>query len=130
MGENSWFFKEREGGLSRKIQDGITTNIFFGQNVMLSVAEVAPNTISTVHSHPEEQWGYLLEGECVRIQGGDEVAMTKGDFWRTPSNTPHGVRTGAVGATIMDIFSPPRKAYTEPGEGYAATEHSKGGSKG
>lgn len=119
----SWYFKEMEGGLPRKLQDGITTNIFFGQNIMLSIAEIAPNTISTIHSHPEEQWGYLLEGECIRMQDGEEVAMKQGDFWYTPGNTPHGVRTGKNHAVIMDIFSPPRGAYTKPGEGLAATTY-------
>ncbi|HWP42374.1 MAG TPA: cupin domain-containing protein [Blastocatellia bacterium] len=118
-----WYFKSEQDGLARKLQDGITTRIFFGENVMLSVAEIAPHTVSTIHSHPEEQWGYLLEGECIRVQGGEEVAMKKGDFWYTPPDTPHGVRTGEQGAKIMDIFSPPRKVYTKPGEGLGATEY-------
>jgi unsaturated pyranuronate lyase len=120
-----WYFKSEQDGLARKLQDGITTRIFFGENIMLSVADIAPQTVSIVHSHPEEQWGYLLEGECIRIQRGEEVAMKTGDFWHTPPNTPHGVRTGERGARIMDIFSPPRKAYTKPGEGLAATEYPK-----
>lgn len=123
--EEKWYFKSLKEGLSRKLEDGISTHIFFGKNVMLSVAEIAPNTTSTVHSHPEEQWGYLLKGDCIRIQGGEEVSMKEGDFWHTPPDTPHGVRTGPLGATIMDIFSPPRGAYTKPGEGLAAKEHVK-----
>jgi quercetin dioxygenase-like cupin family protein len=123
MDNHKWYFKSRKDGLVRKLQEGITTHIFFSQNIMLSLAEIAPHTTSTIHSHPEEQWGYLLDGECVRIQDGEEVHMQKGDFWHTPPNTPHGVRTGERGALIMDIFSPPRKAYTKPGEGLAATEH-------
>lgn len=122
--QSKWYFRSTDNGLVRKLQDGVTTRIFFGDNLMLSLAEIAPNTISTIHSHPEEQWGYLLAGECVRIQNGEEVAMKQGDFWHTPPNSPHGVRTGELGATIMDIFSPPRKAYKEPGEGLAAVEHS------
>lgn len=120
-----WYFKSREEGLARKLQDGVSTHIFFGEHVMLSVAEIAPDTTSTIHSHPEEQWGVLLEGEIVRVQGGQEVPMKTGDFWHTPGNTPHGVRTGGRGAIVLDIFSPPRKAYTEPGEGLAAEVHSK-----
>ena len=123
--EGKWYFKSKEDGLARKLQEGVTTHIFFGENIMLSLAEIAPHTTSTIHSHPEEQWGYLLKGECVRIQNGEEVHMKEGDFWYTPPNTPHGVRTDERGTTIMDIFSPPRKAYTKPGEGLAATEHSK-----
>jgi quercetin dioxygenase-like cupin family protein len=123
--ESKWYFKSLDEGLSRQLQNGINTHIFFSKNVMLSVAEIAPNVISTVHSHPEEQWGYLLQGDCIRIQGGEEVAMKVGDFWCTPPNTPHGVRTGPTGAIVMDIFSPPRGAYTIPGEGLAAKEHIK-----
>ena len=123
--QDKWYYKSLSDGLHRKLEHGITTNIFFGKNVMLSVAEIAPHTTSTVHSHPEEQWGYLLKGDCIRVQGGEEVPMKEGDFWYTPSNTPHGVRTGPAGAVIMDIFSPPRSAYTKPGEGLAAKEHVK-----
>jgi quercetin dioxygenase-like cupin family protein len=126
--QSKWYFKSLEDGLARKLQDGVNTRIFFGENIMLSMAEIAPHTTSTVHSHPEEQWGYLLEGECVRIQNGEEVPMKRGDFWHTPPNSPHGVRTTELGATIMDIFSPPRKAYTKPGEGLAATQLSPGAS--
>lgn len=123
MEGKKWYFKSKDEGLARKLQDGITTHIFFSKNIMISLAEIAPHTTSTVHSHPEEQWGFLLRGDCIRVQGQEEVAMKAGDFWYTPPNTPHGVRTGASSATIMDIFSPPRGAYTKPGEGLAAKEH-------
>jgi unsaturated pyranuronate lyase len=121
--ENKWYYRSHEGGLERKLAQGITTRVFFSKSIMLSVADIAPHTEPSIHSHPEEQWGYLLEGECVRIQDGEEVAMKKGDFWRTPANTPHGVRTGASGAKILDVFNPPRNAYTKLGEGLAATQH-------
>jgi quercetin dioxygenase-like cupin family protein len=124
MGEK-WYYKSKEEGLTRKLRDGITAHIFSGERIMISLAEVAPHTVSTAHSHPEEQWGCLLEGECIRIQNGEEVSMKKGDLWRTPPNTPHSVRTGESAALIMDIFSPPRQAYTKPGEGFAATVHSE-----
>jgi quercetin dioxygenase-like cupin family protein len=71
-----------------------------------------------VHSHPQEQWGVLLEGECVRIQDGEEVAMKAGDFWHTPGGVAHGIRTAAVGATVLDVFSPPREEYRKAGQGF------------
>jgi quercetin dioxygenase-like cupin family protein len=120
---DKWYFKSKEDGMFRKLQDGIVTRLFTSDNVMLSMAEIAPNTISTIHSHPEEQWGVLLEGECIRVQGDEEIPMTIGDFWYTPGDTPHGVRTSEKGAVILDIFSPPRKAYKEPGEGLGATTY-------
>ena len=59
-----------------------------------------------------------LEGELVRIQGGEEVAMKAGDFWRTPGGVEHAVRTGDAGAVVLDVFAPPRDEYRKPGEGF------------
>lgn len=113
-------------GIARKLGEGIDANIFPGENVMLSVVRVEPNSSGTIHSHPEEQWGVLLEGQCTRIQNGVEVEATAGEFWCTPGGVSHGVRTGAAGAVILDIFSPPRAEYKQAGTGFgtAATKSS------
>ena len=115
-----WVFNLADAaqGIARTLGEGITTRIFPGQNVMLSVVRIEPHATGTVHSHPQEQWGVLLEGECVRVQGGEEQPMKAGDFWCTPPGVPHGIRTGAVGATVLDIFSPPRDEYRRAGEGF------------
>ena len=105
-------------GIHRKLGEGIETRIFCGENVMLSVARLEPNSAGEMHSHPEEQWGMLLDGECTRIQNGAEIKMRRGDFWYTPSNVMHGIRTGDIAATVVDIFSPPRSSYRTSGEGF------------
>ena len=118
-----WSFSigDETQGIFRKLTEGITTRIFSGENVLLSVVKLEPNSSGTVHSHPEEQWGVLLEGECVRIQGGEEVTMKAGDFWSTPGGVTHGIRTAEVGATVLDIFSPPREEYKKQGEGFSSS---------
>ncbi len=75
-----------------------------------------------MHSHPEEQWGIMLEGEGVRVQDGVEVAVKKGDFWRTPGGVPHTFRAGPSGATVLDVFAPPREEYRQAGSGFATEE--------
>ncbi len=116
----AWVFNLADDaqGIHRKLGEGITTRIFVGDNAMLSVVRIAPHSTGKVHNHPQEQWGILLEGECVRIQGGEEVAMKAGDFWHTPGDVPHGIRTDDVGATVLDVFSPPREEYRKAGEGF------------
>ena len=74
---------------------------------MLSVVTMAPNAEGKLHHHPEEQWGVLLEGSGVRVQGGEEIPVAKGDFWRTPGNVPHTLHAGAQGAACS-TFSPRR----------------------
>ncbi len=117
-----WIFNlaRRDQGIARKLGEGIDTRIFCGDHVMISIVHIEPHCSGRMHSHPEEQWGVLLEGECTRIQDGEEVAAKAGDFWRTPPNVVHGVRTGAVGAKVLDIFGPPRPEYKKAGEGFAA----------
>ncbi|MGE5523594.1 MAG: cupin domain-containing protein [Rhodospirillaceae bacterium] len=120
MSKASWMFnlKDDPRGIARELAKGINASIFPGENVMLSVVHVEPHSTGAVHSHPEEQWGVLLEGECVRIQNGEEIQAKAGDFWCTPGGVPHGVRTGAIGCTILDIFSPPRAEYKKAGTGF------------
>lgn len=105
-------------GIRRKLSEGIETRIFSGENVMLSVVHLRPHSSGQIHNHPEEQWGILLDGECTRIQNGEEIEMHVGDFWYTPQNVLHGIRTSDFGATVVDIFSPPRDAYRTSGEGF------------
>lgn len=122
-GVSAWSFNLNDvtQGIPRTLAEGITTRIFPGQNVMLSVVQVAAHSEGTTHRHPEEQWGVLLKGECVRIQDGEEIAMKAGDFWCTPGGVLHTVRTGAAAATILDIFSPPREEYRKAGSGFGTS---------
>jgi len=105
-------------GIARDLAPGISTRIFPGDRAMLSVVRLAPNSCGTLHSHPEEQWGVLLEGSAIRLQGGEEFDVGPGDFWRTPGGVPHTMRAGPDGALVLDIFSPPREEYRKPGQGF------------
>ena len=106
------------GGIERELAPGLSTRIFPGEGAMLSIVTIAPNASGVVHSHPEEQWGVLLEGSAVRVQGGEDIPVRKGDFWRTPGGVPHTMRAGPEGARVLDIFSPPRAEYRVPGRGF------------
>lgn len=110
-----------DDGLFRELGDGLTTRIFSGERAMLSVVTIAPNKEGTLHHHPEEQWGILLEGSAIRVQGDEEIAVRKGDFWRTPGGVPHTMRAGPDGCKVLDVFSPPRPEYRKPGKGFAAS---------
>jgi len=106
-------------GQRRDLAPGLSARVFVGDHSMLSLVTFEPNGEGQIHSHPEEQWGVLLEGDGIRAQGGEEHSVKAGDFWRTPGGVPHGFRAGPAGARILDIFSPPREAYKKPGAGFA-----------
>ncbi len=107
-------------GLRRQLAPGLQARIFVGDRAMLSVVSFEANAAGSIHSHPEEQWGLLLEGSGLRIQDGEEIPVEAGDFWRTPGDVPHGFKAGSQGARVLDIFSPPREAYRKAGAGFAS----------
>ena len=119
-GDDFFNLDDPDQGIFRQLAPGISTRVFVGDKAMLSVVTLAADAEGRVHSHAEEQWGVLLEGDAVRIQDGKEVAVKAGDFWLTPGGVPHGIRAGPSGARILDIFSPPREAYRKKGAGFAA----------
>ena len=128
MSKADWVFqlKDDPRGIRRTLAEGLEANIFPGENVMLSVVHIAPNARGSVHSHPEEQWGVLLEGKCTRIHSGEEVKCSVGEFWHTPGGVAHGIYTGAEGAVVLDIFAPPRAEYKQAGKGFGnAAKHGK-----
>ena len=105
-------------GINRILGDGISTRIFCGEQAMLSIVSIEANAKGKSHSHPEEQWGFLLEGSGIRIQGNEQIEIKKGDFWQTPGGVEHGIIGGPNGAKILDIFSPPRNEYKKAGSGF------------
>jgi quercetin dioxygenase-like cupin family protein len=121
----SWLFRldDESAGVPRELAAGIHSRVFSGENIQLSVVRFEPHSSGSIHCHPEEQWGILLEGECIRVQGGVEVVAKAGDFWHTPSGVMHGVRTGNAPAVVLDVFSPVREAYRTAGKGYASDAH-------
>jgi quercetin dioxygenase-like cupin family protein len=108
-------------GIHRVLAEGLETRIFPGEQAMLSVVRAEPGKAGSVHSHPQEQWGVLLEGNGVRSQGGVEFPVRAGDFWRTPGGVEHGFKAGPEGALVLDIFAPPRDEYRGGGAGFGAT---------
>ena len=105
-------------GIKRVLGDGISTRIFCGEEAMLSVVTIEPNAKGKIHSHPQEQWGFLIEGSGIRIQGGEKIVIKKGDFWQTPGGVDHGIIGGLNGAKVLDVFSPPRDEYKTSGSGF------------
>ncbi|MEM8728976.1 MAG: cupin domain-containing protein [Pseudomonadota bacterium] len=114
-------FSDLSTGIARSLADGIETRVFPGEQAMLSVVSFEPGSQGSIHAHPEEQWGVLLEGSGTRVQDGVAVEVKPGDFWRTPGGVEHGFRAGPDGARVLDIFAPPREAYRTAGSGFATS---------
>jgi quercetin dioxygenase-like cupin family protein len=79
-----------------------------GERITLAVVELAPDAIVPGHQHEAEQLGMVIEGSVTFTVGHERRELGPGGTWRIPSNVPHQVTTGPDGATVIDLFSPPR----------------------
>ncbi len=120
MSQKNYFnnVNDENTGIKRILGEGISTRIFCGDQAMLSIVTIKPNSKGKIHSHPQEQWGFLIEGSGIRIQGNEEIEINKGDFWQTPGGVDHGIIGGPEGAKVLDVFSPPRDEYKVEGSGF------------
>ena len=115
--ENFFNIDDPDAGIARQLAEGVTARIFPGEQAMVSVVRLAPGRSTTAHSHPQEQWGFLLSGSATRIQDGEEVDVGPGDFWITPGGMEHNIVAGPQGAVALDMFAPPRAEYARTREG-------------
>ena len=109
-------------GIQRSLAEGLNTRVFPGEQAMISIVKIEPGHKGKLHAHPEEQWGVLLQGSGTRTQGGEDIDVKEGDFWRTPGNIEHTFEAGPEGATVLDVFAPPREEYRKAGSGFGGAE--------
>ena len=60
-----------------------------GDRMMVGVMRMAAGTGAAPHSHPNEQWIYVLEGTFRATIGGQQVDAKPGSVVYIPANTVH-----------------------------------------
>lgn len=104
------FFDATQGTV-RELFPGVTIRVVWGEQLMLSVVDLAPHAVVPPHSHPHEQMGLLLEGEFDFTIGDETKRLRAGDAWFVPPNVIHSVRATEKGAKALDVFHPVREEY-------------------
>ncbi len=71
-----------------------------------TVVEIAPGATSARHSHPGEDFGYLIEGTIVLyVDGKPPQTLQAGDVFFTGRGQVHNARNvGAVPARAVDTY--------------------------
>lgn len=90
---------------------GLTLRALTGDQLMANRVTVAPGTTIPSHQHPEEQIGIVLSGGLEVTIGDETRSLGPGEAFAIPADVPHGVVVGPAGATLLDVFTPPREAY-------------------
>lgn len=93
--------------------DKIWMRSLTGQGVMLNLVTLEPGAEVPLHSHSNEQAGYVLRGTLVLTIDGETRDLNPGDCYVAPPNAVHGATTTDEGCDVLDIFAPPRADYAE-----------------
>jgi len=93
-------------------------NIFAGapgryahtEKMTIGEVELAAGVVVPSHSHPHDQFSYVLAGRVEFTVGPETRVMETGACAVIPGGTPHGARALAA-CRLLDIFSPVREDY-------------------
>lgn len=105
--------RSRDDVAAYEVADGISLQPVFGRNLLLNFVTFAPGRSFPAHQHPEEQMGYVVEGELRFTLDGQTRLLRAGDLYVAPANVPHEGVAGDAGCLVLDIFSPPRSGLRE-----------------
>jgi quercetin dioxygenase-like cupin family protein len=93
-----------------------------GTNVMLARIFLKKGSLVPLHSHPNEQLSYVLEGVLRFWMDDQEVIVKAGEVLLIPGNVRHKVEA-LQDALSLDIFDPPRADWINKTDDYL--RHSK-----
>lgn len=96
---------------AKQVFPGIELRTFWGDNMLISVADLEPGALLPSHSHPHEQAGVVLEGELTLVIDGDVKVLGPGDIYIAQGGIVHSAQAGPDGCRALDIFSPVREDY-------------------
>lgn len=94
---------------SMPISDGITAKPILGKRLSIQEVVLAPNAVFSLHTHGEEQMGYVVSGAMDFTDGEHTWRLGPGDLYYAPSGSPHGATATDEGCVVVDAFSPPRE---------------------
>ncbi len=63
-----------------------------------------------LHSHPNEQSGFVISGEYRINYGEIQEILKRGDSYSIPENVEHSWEV-VIGGEVIDFFTPPRTDY-------------------
>lgn len=91
-----------------RIWEGVLARVVNGERLTIGFVDLDPNIQVPEHTHENEQVGFVQRGSITMVIAGESQELGVGGTYRIRSNVPHSGRTGAHGASVVDVFAPIR----------------------
>jgi unsaturated pyranuronate lyase len=90
---------------------GVQMRAIFGTAAMLNLVDLRPHARVRLHSHAQEQIGFVAAGTLIIEIDGAKHRLRQGDAYAIPGNIEHGGQAGPDGCAVIDVFQPIREDY-------------------
>ncbi len=105
------YYYNPEDREAKELLPGIIARTFWGQQMLMAVVDLDPNTELPHHSHPHEQVGIVIAGQIEFDVAGQVRVLHPGEVYVIPGGVAHGARTFDQPVKVIDVFSPVREEY-------------------
>ncbi len=89
---------------------GVHSTMEHSEKISYGCVSLDEGVIVPVHSHPHEQWTYIVEGQMEFTLNGETQLLLPGMGAYIPSNALHGA-AAITACKVIDVFTPVREDY-------------------
>lgn len=104
------FQKASQQGYTTVLEGIGRKTLVWGEHTLLAEFTLAKGAALPVHSHPQEQTGYLVKGRMILTIGEEACDLSPGDTWMVPGGVTHGASV-LEDSIAVEVFSPVREDY-------------------
>lgn len=104
------FYKRNHEGYIQALPGIQRKTLVYGDKTLTAEFRLAKGSQLPLHSHPQEQTGYLISGRMRFFIGGEVYDVEPGDSWCVPANVEHRAEI-LEDAVAVEVFSPLREDY-------------------
>jgi len=95
--------------------DGIQRKtLVYGKSSLMTEFKLKEGSVIPLHSHPEEQIGYLISGQIKFSVGSEKIVCNPGDSWCFAGDEEHGVEI-LQDSVVVEVFAPVREEFLPAG---------------
>ena len=87
---------------------GITARSRSGAQLSSTLFRLEPGAVVPEHSHPNEEFGYVIAGRLTVWCGDDGFDVGPGGSFFVAADQPHRAIASDAGCRLLECYSPPR----------------------
>lgn len=101
---------KKEEAKKRTFKGVALDSLAVGEKSMVTKMNYVVGNFADIHTHPQEQSGYVISGKYRMTIDGQEYELNPGDSYAVPGDVPHSFEV-LEGGEVVDVFTPIREDY-------------------